>query len=184
MPGVRFPGMKRALMRIACISMLAPGLSGCLAAAAQLAPVALQASARVISVATSSALASGDPAPGVIELREDASGATEYREMHITSTANDARWTPVTSYQTNSDGWQPAEHLMQMDFAPPLKPQLSGARIVYLAYAPLYDHLSYDDQVRLNEFDRSFGAPVGTFKWKGRTYQYSLPDVLPPLEID
>jgi len=157
---------------------------GCWAAAIQFAPMALQTSVGLASATAGAAQSSEGPTPGVIELREDPNGSAEYREMRITFTANDARWTPVSDDSSAADGWRPAVNFLQMSFSPPLPPKLSEDHITYLAYAPLYEHTSDDDTVRLKEFNRSFGEPVGTFEWKGRTYQYSLPQVLPPLEFD
>ena len=186
-PGVRFDPVIRKLSQAAFgagLAALALAVSGCWAAAIQLAPVALQTSVGLASAAAGAAENSTTPAPGVIELRKDVSGSTEYREMRVTFTSTDAHWTPVSSNETAADGWRPAQHLLELQFSPPLPPKLAEDRITYLAYAPLYEHASDDDEVKLKEFNRSFGNPVGTFTWNGRTYQYSLPQVLPPLEFD
>ena len=185
--GVSFDAVLRNLSQAALgagLAALALSAAGCWAAAIQLAPVALQSSVGLASAAAGAAQNAGTEAPGVIELRKDVSGTTEYREMRISYTANNVRWTPVSSDETAADGWRPAQHLLELQFSPPLPPKLAEDRVTYLAYAPLYEHSSDDDEVKLKEFNRSFGNPVGTFNWNGHTYQYSLPQVLPPLEFD
>jgi hypothetical protein len=179
--------MFSVLSRIAFAStMLALAMSagGCWAAALQFAPVALESSVGLASAAAGAAQSTGDAAPGVIELRKDVSGATEYREMRVTFTSTDVHWTPVSNNETAADGWRPAQHLLELKFSPPLPGSVSEDHITYLAYAPLYEHASDEDEVKLKEFNRSFGNPVGIFNWNGHTYQYSLPQVLPPLEFD
>jgi hypothetical protein len=189
MPDVRLHLVIRKLSRIGFLSALAAlalGASGCWEELAlQYAPVALQTSVGLASAAAGAAESTGGgQAPGVIELRKDVSGSTEYREMRVSFTSTDVHWTPVSSNETAADGWRPAQHLLELNFSPPLPPKLDEARITYLAYAPLYEHASDEDEVKLKEFNRSFGYPVGTFNWNGHTYQYSLPQVLPPLEFD
>jgi len=151
--------------------------------AIQYAPAALATGVQLTSAAVGASRKPVDDSPGVIELRKDATGAPEYRELRIDFTATDARWTPVVEYDTAADGWRPAEHFLEMNFAPPLPAVISANRTTYLAYAPAYTK-SPDDEEQLREFDRSFGDPVGTFNWNGHVYQYSLPQVLPPLRFD
>jgi hypothetical protein len=187
MPGVRFIAVTRKLPHLALVSAsaaLALSVCGCWAMAIQYAPAALQTTVSLASTAVGAAQSSSVESPGVIELRKDVSGSTEYREMRITFTSADVHWTPVSSNDTGADGWRPAQHLLELQFSPPLPPKLAEERITYLAYAPLYEHVSDEDEVKLKEFNRSFGDPVGTFTWNGRTYQYSLPQALPPLAFD
>ncbi len=176
----------RNLSRIA-LAMLAPalavGVSGCWAMALQYAPTALSTGVQLASAAVGATRSPADDSPGVIELRKDATGTPEYREMRIDFTSTDARWTPVVERDTAADGWRPAEHFLEMNFSPPLPSVIAADRTTYLAYAPAYTK-SADDDEQLKEFDRSFGDPVGTFNWNGRVYQYSLPQVLPPLRLD
>jgi len=185
--GVRLDAVAhRNLSRIA-IGLLAPALAlsagGCWAMALQYAPAALSTGVRLASAAVGATRKPADDSPGVIELRKDVSGAPEYRELRIDFTSTDARWTPVVERDTAADGWRPAEHFLEMSFSPPLPSVISNDRTTYLAYAPAYTK-SPDDEEQLKEFDRSFGDPVGTFKWNGRVYQYSLPQALPPLQFD
>jgi hypothetical protein len=176
------PNLSRTRSALTCAA-LALTLSGCWAMALQYAPMVLGTSVQLASAATGAAQKSVDDTPGVIELRKDPDGAPEYRELRIDFTATDARWTPVVEADTAADGWRPAEHFLEMNFSPPLPSAISANRTTYLAYAPAFTK-SPDDEEQLKEFDRSFGDPVGTFNWNGRVYQYSLPEVLPPLQMD
>ena len=178
--------MKERLSRsaIALISAaLTLSASGCWYAAIQFAPVALQTAVGLTSAAVGASQQTTIETPGVIELRTDPTGAPEYRELRIDFTPTDARWTPVVDYDTAADGWRPAVNFLRMNFSPPLPAVLSKNRIIYLAYAPAYAR-SPDDDEQLKEFNRSFGDPVGSFDWNGHLYQYSLPQVLPPLQFD
>jgi len=177
---MRVSRLRLGLMATALAS--AAALSGCWAAALQFAPAALQTTVAAASNIVG-ATRSSDPSPGVIELREDGSGSPEYREMRVAFTATDVRWAPVIDRDTSADGWRPAENFLQMDFSPPLPAALQGSRIIYLAYAPADPGARQDDD-QLVRFNRSFGDPIGTFEWNGRTYQYSLPPTLPQLEFD
>jgi hypothetical protein len=174
---------QRNLSRIAIALALALGAGGCWEMAIQYAPAALATGVQLTSAAMGASQQSVDDSPGVIELRKDPTGAPEYRELKIDFTPTEARWTPVVEYDTAADGWRPAEHFLEMNFSPPLPAVISAARTTYLAYAPAFTK-SPDDEEQLKEFDRSFGDPVGTFNWNGHVYQYSLPQVLPPLRYD
>lgn len=162
---------------------LALSISGCWAMALQYAPTVLATGVQVASAAVGAAQTPDDSAPGVIELRKDATGAPEYRELKIDFTPTEARWTPVIEADTAADGWRPAEHFLEMNFSPPLPSVIAENRTTYLAYAPATTK-SPDDEEQLKEFDRSFGDPIGTFNWDGHLYQYSLPQTLPPLQFD
>jgi len=183
---VRFDSVWRNLSRTGTAliaTALALSACGCWAYALQYAPAALETGVSLASAAVGASQQTTSESPGVIELRKDATGAPEYRELRIDFTPTDARWTPVVEYDTAADGWRPAVHFLEMNFSPPLPAVISENRITYLAYAPAYTK-SPDDEEQLKEFNRSFGDPVGTFDWNGHVYQYSLPQVLPPLRMD
>ena len=169
----------------ALLVALALSAGGCWEGLAlQYAPTVLSTSVGLASTMAGAAQTSSVETPGVIELRKDPAGGPEYREMKINFTETDARWTPIVESDTSAEGWRPAVNFLQMGFSPPLPSALAEDHITYLAYAPLYNHESDEDEAKLKEFNRSFGDPVGTFKWNGHVYQYSLPQVLPPLEFD
>src|ERR1700733_5350066 len=113
--------------------------SGCWMMALQYAPVALQTSVAAASNIAGAAQAPKGNAPGVIELRKDATGATEYREMRVAFTSTDVRWAPVVDRDTSAEGWRPAENFLHMNFTPPLPAELSQSKTVFLAYAPAYN---------------------------------------------
>jgi hypothetical protein len=176
------PNLSR-IARVVIVGALAFTVSGCWAMAIQYAPAALQTAVAVASNAVGAAQSTTFEAPGVIELRTATTGAPEYRELRVDVAVNEPRWTPVVDRDTAADGWRPAENFMQMNFTPPLPTAFSESKIVYLAYAPADTGVPADHE-QLAKFNQSFGTPVGTFDWNGRTYQYSLPKVLPPLELD
>jgi hypothetical protein len=178
--------MGRSLSRTAIALMVVPlalSASGCWLYAIQFAPTVFSTAVSAASSMVGAAQRTTVETPGVIELRKDASGAPEYRELRIAFTASDAQWTPVVDRDTAADGWRPAVHFLEMNFSPPLPSAISENRITYLAYAPVYTR-SPEDDVQLKEFNRSFGDPVGSFDWNGHQYQYSLPKALPPLQFD
>ena len=179
--------MQRSLSRTGATLIcgaLALTASGCwYGVALQYAPAALQTVVSAASVAVGASKSSTVETPGVIELRTDSAGAPEYRELRIDCTPSLARWTPVVDRDTAADGWRPAENFLHMNFTPPLPAAFSENKIVYLAYAPA-ESGSPEDHQQLAMFNQSFGAPVGTFDWNGHLYQYSLPQVLPPLQFD
>lgn len=184
LPDVRFDRVKIAGSRL-LIALLAFAPLGCwVPIAVEYAPAALQTAESLGAHAVAAAQGPAGDTPGVIELRRDASGSAEYREMRIDVASNQPCWTPVSDRDTAADGWRPAENLMQMNFKPPLTSALSNSKTIYLAYAPLDAGSSDTDREKLEQFNRSFGAPVGTFDWNGHSYQYSLPRVLPTLQFD
>jgi hypothetical protein len=118
--------------------------------------------------------------PGVIELRKSTSGAPEYRALKLADSSGDVRWTPVVDQETATDGWRPAVRFLSMSFTPPLENALLPAGSSYVAYAPAQSQTSAEqDQLTALHFD--FGAPVGTFNWDGRLYQYAVAHALPCL---
>lgn len=171
----------------ASIALLAAGLalnsSGCWMYAIQYAPAVLQTAVSATAHVVAATQPPAADSPGVIELRKDANGSPEYRELRIDFSPTEARWMPVVDEDTAADGWRPAEHFLEMSFSPPLPSVIADDRTTYLAYAPALAK-SADDEEQLREFDRSFGDPIGSFVWNGHTYQYSLPKTLPPLKFD
>jgi hypothetical protein len=116
--------------------------------------------------------------PGVIELRKDASGSTEYRELRIFSSSDGARWMPVVGKDTDSDGWRPAVNFLKMSFSPPLADALPQSGPSYLAYAPSAP-VSAAENDQLSALTSSFGVPSGSFNWNERAYRFSITPELP-----
>ncbi len=121
-------------------------------------------------------LAAGVPA--VIELRTDASGAPEYRELALNVSFDESDWQPRVEEGTDPEGWRAAVHFLQMDFKPPLDANLPKDTSDYLAYAPA-EPKSADDEDRLTNLTTNFSPTVGTFTWNERAYQYATAGKLP-----
>lgn len=192
------------LFLLALLTMMSIGAGGCLYAA--LAPMALTAAQDVGSgtlhaaeTVASSAHSDISPGyhpgedeteredrcahlplqtPGVIELRTDASGAPEYRELRLYASSNGAQWMPVTSKDTSSDGWRPAVNFLKMSFSPPLTDAMTDSNKSYLAYAPS-EPVSAEENDQNSALVTSFGIPKGSFNWDGRAYKYSVTRELP-----
>jgi hypothetical protein len=119
-----------------------------------------------------------DTAPIVIELRRQDSGAQpQWRELQIVEASGEPRWAP--SKAADGEGhWQPSVNLLTMDFAPPLALPSGSDVPTYLSYAPS-EPASATEQDELTGLTANFGAPVGTFRWNGRMYQYATAAKLP-----
>jgi hypothetical protein len=152
--------------------------AGCWLAALQLAPAALQL-IEGAGVGAAKLAQSGDsPKLGMIELRRNASGAPEYRDMGLDRSSEDLKWVPITDATTDTQGWRPAVNFTNMEFQPRLAPAIPSRGDRYLAYAP-HSPKTQAEQQGHESFGDCFGEPVGTFRWNGRLYDYWLPDELP-----
>ena len=116
--------------------------------------------------------------PGVIELRTDASGAPEYRELALAVSFEQNDWRPLIEEGTDPEGWRPALHFLQMNFKPPLDANLPKDGSDYLAYAPA-EPKSAEEQDRLTNLTTNFSPTGGTFTWNERAYQYATAGTLP-----
>jgi hypothetical protein len=135
--------------------------------------------------ARESAMTSGDncnqlavEVPGVIELRRGATGAPEYRELHISDSLDQPQWAPIRDPETTADGWQPAVNFLQMNFSPPLGAVVPESASSFLAYAPSR-YVTVADSDRLTAMTSNFGKPIGTFMWNGQDYHYVVTSTLP-----
>jgi hypothetical protein len=191
---------------IAVTAALALGVSGCWAAALQLAPVGLQVAedigAGAVHLVEGAAVAShqgktdpnrqlGDEVdredrcdeleievPGVIELRKNATGTAQYRELRLGGGPDESIWAPALDHDTAAGGWRPAVNFVQMNFTPPLAGALPNSGTIFLAYAPTEPTTSVERDL-LVAMTVNFGTAIGSFNWKGRSYQYSLARKLP-----
>jgi hypothetical protein len=116
--------------------------------------------------------------PGVIELRRDAAGAPEYRELQIAESIDQPQWAPIADDETNPDGWRPAVNFLQMNFSPPLGAVLPEKASSFLAYAPS-QFVTMADADRLTAMTSNFGKAAGTFTWRGHYYHYVVTSTLP-----
>jgi hypothetical protein len=115
----------------------------------------------------------------LVELRKNAAGAPEYRELHLQNSADEAHWTPVIDSDTGPGGWIPAVNFLKMDFQPPLTDVIPPAGTCYLAYAPIA--IDPNNPYQAAELKSVAGGPVSTFSWAGRTYQYMVAPSVPCL---
>jgi hypothetical protein len=188
---------------------LAFGSSGCWLAALQLAPVVLNVAegvgTGVVHVAETAIIgahnsSSKDPqdlhpgedevdrrdrcdkltveTPGLIELRSNDSGAPEYRELALNVTFDHTDWEPVVDEEAGGEGWQAAVNFLKMQFTPPLDANLPKDGKDYLAYSPV-EPKTAEEVDQLSNLTANFGAPLGTFIWNERTYQYVTTTALP-----
>ena len=121
-------------------------------------------------------LAIARPDLTVVELRKTATGAPEYRELHLEQLTDDATWNPVVDSETGPSGWRPAVNFLNMDFKPPLTEVIPDSGTCYLAYAPIGDA---NTPGQVAEFKSGPGDASGDFAWAGRTYQYRVARTLP-----
>lgn len=115
----------------------------------------------------------------LVELRKNAAGAPEYRELHLQSSADEAHWTPIVDNETGPDGWIPAVNFLKMDFQPPLTDAIPNAGTCYLAYAPMA--IDPNNPYQAAELKSGAGSSLKTFSWAGRVYQYTVAPTLPCL---
>lgn len=118
--------------------------------------------------------------PGVEEIRKTKDGVIESRQMKVAETSGDPIWI-VSRTQTEStpvDAWQPKPGIPNLFFNPPLYTVLKPGEPEYLAYAPA-DVVNVSDSEQFDSMTETFGAGMGTFKWRERTYSYVLVKELP-----
>lgn len=116
--------------------------------------------------------------PYVAELRTDANGGVEIRQWALSGTPGKTEWTIVPDKDSSPEGWHPQHGFADLDFTPPLQTVLSAEHARYLIFAP-----AQADDTRGNEqmvsFVAAFGPADGTFRWRGRLYDYAVAKTLP-----
>lgn len=116
----------------------------------------------------------------VVELRKNAAGGPEYRELRLQpNSPEDARWAPVVDSEGGPDGWRPAVNFLQMNFKPALTEVIPDSGSCYLAYAPVV--LNPNNPSPPVEAKAGPGNAAGDFDWEGREYQYRVERTLPCL---
>lgn len=118
--------------------------------------------------------------PGVEEVRKTKDGVIETRQMKIAETSGDPIWIVVRSPSENTpaDAWRPKPGIPSLMFNPPLYTVLKPDEPEYLAYAPA-DVVNVSDSEQFDSMTETFGAGMGTFKWRERSYNYVLVKQLP-----
>jgi hypothetical protein len=116
--------------------------------------------------------------PGVEEVRKTKDGVIESRQFKIGANADGPAWVLVHANDTPDGAWQPKPGITKLFFNPPLYEMLKPDQPQYLAYAPS-DVVQVSDSEQFDSMVGAFGAGVGTFKWRERTYSYVLVKELP-----
>jgi len=116
--------------------------------------------------------------PGIEEVRKTKDGLIESRQWKIAENAGAPVWMLVAEKSAPQDSWQSKPNIARLNFKPPLYQMLEPDRPQYLAYAPA-DVAAPADSEQFESMTGAFGAGVGTFQWRGRTYSYVVVKELP-----
>ena len=117
---------------------------------------------------------------GVEEVRKNQSGEIESRQWKIAQTSGEPIWIVARSPSEDSakNAWRPKPVITNLLFNPPLNEVLEPDKPEYLAYAPA-DVVNVSDSEQFDSMTTAFGAGIGTFKWRERSYSYVLVKQLP-----
>lgn len=116
--------------------------------------------------------------PGVEEVRKDKDGVIESRQWKIGGGSGAPTWILVHQNHAPEDGWQPKPGVYNLMFNPPLNEMLEPNKPQFLAYAPA-DVVKPNDSEQFDSMTSAFGSGVGSFKWRERTYSYTMVKQLP-----
>lgn len=124
--------------------------------------------------------------PAIIQFHTDQAGTTQWRELGLGGSADSPRWTVLAELPDKAGnvkdvapgGWAPANNLDHMEFNPPLKTSARPGYISFMAYAP-DSPLAPVERDELASLALDFGPVIGTFKYNGRMFRYSMRDRLP-----
>jgi hypothetical protein len=111
--------------------------------------------------------------PGIEELRMRNDGTIESRQWVLVTHDAAPRWAIAGVANDPSGGWKSKPGIAQLDFRPPLRPALTKGAGQFLAYAPMQSD-NYDESMKIATVTEVFGGPQGKFKWRGKTYGYTL----------
>ncbi len=117
-------------------------------------------------------------APGVEEVRKTRDGLIESRQWKIAEHEGNPSWMLVRTGDSAPDAWRPRPGINTLNFKPPLHQLLTTKEPQILAYAPA-DVTNPIDGEQLNSMTATFGAGMGTFEWRERTYSYVVVKELP-----
>lgn len=117
---------------------------------------------------------------GVEEVRKNKSGEIESRQWKIAQTSGEPIWIVAQSESEDSpkNAWQAKPGITNLLFNPPLNEVLEPDKPEYLAYAPA-DVVNVSDSEQFDSMTGAFGAGIGTFKWRERSYSFVLVKALP-----
>jgi len=178
---------------------LAIGCAGCFGASAiTLAPAAAAGAAQLIGAQVAMRQSQGSVSggadeaercdellrntPGVEEVRKTLDGMIESRQWKIVQHGDNPAWMLVRAGGSSEDAWRPQPGITKRNFKPPLYQMLEPKKSQFLAYAPA-DVTSPADSEQFNSMTAAFGAGVGTFEWRDRTYSYVVVKELPCFKL-
>ena len=116
--------------------------------------------------------------PGIEEVRKTKDGLIESRQWKIAESAGTPTWMLVAATSAPQDSWQPKPNIARLNFQPPLYQMLEPDKPQFLAYAPA-EIVNPSDSEQVDSMTAAFGAGVGTFQWRGRSYSYVVVKELP-----
>jgi hypothetical protein len=117
-----------------------------------------------------------DP-PGLEEVRLH-NGVIESREWILVPGKKQPAWEMITEKGADAKGWAPKPNIAHLAFKPTLNSLLDADEPQFLAYAP-FTVESVADSRKMNIVREAFGPEIGTFKWRGREYGFTLVKQLP-----
>lgn len=173
---------------------LAP-LSGCFAGAAGAAlPIAMTATqgiamAHAQAVSKDQEASGGDEAeerceqllhapPGIEEIRRRSDGSLESREIRLDLSGEKGTWVPYREKGTSAEGWRAQSTIARLNFSPPLYGAIPEKDSRFMVYAKTVAETPQDSDQMVSVAEQS-GKRTGTFKWRGKSYNYTLIDKLP-----
>jgi hypothetical protein len=116
--------------------------------------------------------------PGIEEIRKTKDGVIESRQWKIVQNAGSPVWMLAAQKSAPEDSWQPKPNIMRLNFNPPLFDMVTSDKPEFLAYAPA-DVTNPTDSEQFDSMTAAFGAGIGTFQWRERTYSYVVVKQLP-----
>jgi hypothetical protein len=116
--------------------------------------------------------------PGIEEIRKTKDGVIESRQWKIAQNAGSPVWMLAAQKSAPEDSWQLKPNLARLNFNPPLFDMLAPEKPQFLAYAPA-EVINPSDSEQFDSMTSAFGAGIGTFQWRGRTYSYVIVKELP-----
>ena len=116
--------------------------------------------------------------PGIEEIRKTKDGVIESRQWKIVQNAGSPSWTLAAQKSSPEDSWQPKPNITRLNFNPPLYDMLAPEKPQFLAYAPA-EVATPSDSEQFDSMTSAFGAGIGTFQWRERTYSYVVVKELP-----
>jgi len=116
--------------------------------------------------------------PGIEEIRKTKAGVIESRQWKIVQNAGSPVWMLAAQKSAPENAWQPKPNIARLNFHPPLDEMLAPEKPQFLAYAPA-EVTNPTDSEQFDSMTSAFGAGIGTFQWRGRTYSYVVVKELP-----